>query len=91
MSDWRLEHLETQPYLRGVAFTRKRYSEYRPGWDHDHCAGCWAKFAEFDDPNEPIEHDGYATTADYSFGADYVWVCLKCFADFKAQMAWKEI
>ena len=23
--DWRLQHLETQPYLRGVSFVRKPY------------------------------------------------------------------
>jgi hypothetical protein len=57
--DWRLEHLETQPYLRGAAFTRKPYRAYSATWEHDHCAGCWAKFME--PPAEEL-HEGYATT-----------------------------
>jgi hypothetical protein len=73
MVDWRLEHLETQPHLCGVAFKRMTYRAYREGWDHDHCVGCWAKFAEFDDPTEPIEHEGYATTEKYVRGAEYDW------------------
>jgi hypothetical protein len=28
--DWRLRHLETQPYLRGVSFARKPYRAPRP-------------------------------------------------------------
>jgi hypothetical protein len=91
MSDSRLEHLRTQPYLRGVRFQRKAYRAYRPGWDHDHCVGCWAKFAEHDDPAEPVLHEGYATCADYQHGADYEWVCPDCFNTFKSQMSWRDI
>ncbi len=87
--DWRLENLETQE-MRGVRFQRMRYREYRPGWDHDHCVACWAKFAEFDDPNEPIQHEGYTTCADYEHGAEYDWVCLECFSLFKDAMGWTE-
>ncbi|GIK48342.1 MAG: hypothetical protein BroJett013_10390 [Alphaproteobacteria bacterium] len=90
MSDWRLEHLETQPYLVGMAFRRAKYRPYRPGWDHDHCVACWAKFVEYDDPAEPIQHEGYATTEEFVRGAEYDWVCLTCFADFKDQMKWIE-
>src|SRR5581483_2057054 len=45
VSDERLAHLETQPYLREVVFERTTYRRYREGWDHDHYAACWAKFA----------------------------------------------
>ena len=31
-------------------------------WDHDHCEGCWAKFAEFDAPD--ILHSGYFTVVE---------------------------
>jgi hypothetical protein len=45
--------------LRGLMF---RFAKYRPpsaDWDHDHCDGCWAKFALFDAPE--ILHSGYFT------------------------------
>jgi hypothetical protein len=86
--DWRLKHLGTQPYLRGVRFQRMRYRAYRPGWDHDHCVACWAKFAEADLPNEPIQREGHTTCSDYQHGAEYDWVCLECFELFKDAMGW---
>jgi hypothetical protein len=86
--DWRLAHLETQPYLRGVTFERKLYKSYGPEWDHDHCIACWAKFAEFDGPE--IQHEGYATTAAFVRGADYDWVCSECFSLFRGPMDWIE-
>ena len=46
----------------------------------DHCACCWAKFAEFDAPD--IQHEGY-TTADR-----YNWVCEGCVTDLKDEMDW---
>jgi hypothetical protein len=91
MSDWRWENLQGETQLRGAALRRMKYSEYRPGWDHDHCIACWTKLAEFDDPAEHIEHEGYATTEDYIRGAEYDWVCVKCFADFKDKMGWTEV
>jgi len=86
--DWRYEHLQTQPYLRGVRLQLMKYRAYRPGWEHDHCVGCWAKFAEHDDPVEPIEHEGYTTTGEYKHGAQYEWVCPRCFSDFREAMGW---
>ena len=88
--DPRLEHLETQPFLRGVKFHHMTYRAYRPGWDHDHCVGCWAKFAEHGSDLEPIEREGYTTGADYQHGPQYEWVCPKCFADFRETMGWTE-
>jgi hypothetical protein len=86
--DWRLEHLETQPYLRGVCFERKPYRPPRPGWEHDHCAGCWAKLAQAGDATAGADlvHEGYATCADFMRGADYEWVCIPCFDRFAAAM-----
>ena len=86
--DWRYQHLQTQPYLLGVRWQMKTYRAPRADWDHDHCVGCWAKFMEHDSPAEPIEHEGYATTADYLKGAEFEWVCKKCFADFSEPMGW---
>jgi DNA-directed RNA polymerase subunit RPC12/RpoP len=89
--DWRLERLLDQEYLHGVKFHRAPYRQYRPGWDHDHCAGCWAKFAEYDSDQEVIEHEGYTTGDDYVHGAEYWWVCLTCFSEFKEAMGWPEV
>ena len=88
--DSRLQRLKTQSYLRGVRFHHMVYRAYRPGWDHDHCVGCWAKFAEHGSDLESIEREGYTTGDDYPRGAQYEWVCGKCFADFKDVMEWKE-
>jgi hypothetical protein len=90
--DWRLQHLETQPYLRGVSFVRKPYRAPRPRWDHDHCVACWAKLAEpgyLENPD--IVPEGYATTAEFVRGADYDWVCSECFHQFRELMEWKEV
>jgi hypothetical protein len=46
---------------------------------------------EQDSPTEPIEHEGYATTADYPKEAEYEWVCKKCFADFSEAMGWAAV
>jgi hypothetical protein len=35
-----------------------------------------------------IVHEGYATTDDYKFGADYEWVCIPCFNDLYKIMDW---
>ena len=63
--DSRLQRLKTQSYLRGVRFHHMVYRAYRPGWDHDHCVGCWAKFAEHGSDLESIEREGYTTGDDY--------------------------
>lgn len=88
MADDRLKHLATQPYLKGVAFRRMAYRPYREGWDHDHCVGCWAKFAEH---GPEVLTEGYTTTADYQHGAHYEWVCPACFEDFRQVMFWTEV
>jgi hypothetical protein len=88
--DWRLRHLETQPFLRGVTFRWKPYKVYSPEWDHDHCAACWMKFAEPGMEGSDIMHEGYATTAEFVRGEDYEWVCRECFALFREPMGWKE-
>ena len=90
--DWRLENLEDPPRLRDVSFVRKPYREYRPGWDHDHCAGCWTKLAEPElIQGDDIVHEGYATTSAYEMGAEYVWVCVTCFQLFREDMGWRDV
>lgn len=78
-SDWRLTGQEE--YLFGVLLYWRRWTQTREGWDHDHCAFCWAKFAAYDGPE--ILHEGY-TDAD-----EYRWICRPCFEDFRERFAWK--
>ncbi len=83
MSDWRTENAK---HLRGLTLHRRRWTKPRDDWDHDHCVGCQAKFAEFDGPE--IQHEGFTTGADYKKGAGYEWVCRQCFADLQSEMGW---
>ena len=80
--DWRLQG--QQRYLMGALLHWERWSRPRPGWDHDHCEFCWAKFLEEDLPEFPdILHAGY-TTEDL-----YRWICEQCFEDFKDRFQWR--
>ena len=80
-NDWRLGGQDQ--YLKGVTLLKRTYSRYREGWDHDHCAFCWAKF--MDGSGLGVEHAGY-TTLDEKH-----WVCRTCFADFRERFAWKVV
>ena len=84
--DWRIDNCRLP---KGVALRRKKYRAPRKDWDHDHCAACWATFADFDGPE--ILHEGYATTAEYKLGEDYDWICPKCFAELRGAMNWTEV
>jgi hypothetical protein len=86
MADWRIHNCRL---LRGLMLRRKPYRKWSERWDHDHCAGCWARFAEVDGPE--IQHEGYATCEDYKLGADYDWVCVGCFSELKDEMGWVEV
>jgi hypothetical protein len=81
--DWRFENAK---HLKGMRLQFRPYTRWSVSWDHDHCAGCWAKFAEFDGPE--IQHEGYATCDDYKHGACYERVCKQCFGDFKDDLSW---
>jgi hypothetical protein len=72
MADWRIQNCKM---LRGVKLQRKRYRKPSESWNHDHCAACWATFAEFDGPE--IQH--------------YDWVCVRCFSELKDEMGWMEV
>jgi hypothetical protein len=84
--DWRVDNCKI---LKGVVLRRKKYSAPRKDWDHDHCLACWAKLAEFDGPE--ILHEGYATTAESKWGADYHWICPTCFTELRDVMNWTEV
>jgi hypothetical protein len=81
--EWRIENAR---HPKGLKPQFRHYVRWSETWDHDHCAACWAKFAEFDGPD--IQHEGYAIRDDYPTGACYEWVCRACFADLKGDMRW---
>jgi hypothetical protein len=83
---WRIDNAR---HLWGVRLQLQHYTRSGEHWDHDHCAACRAKFAEFNAPD--IQHEGYATCADYPKGARYEWVCSPCFADLKDEMQWSAV
>ena len=89
--DWRLERLEEQEFLHGIRLRHALYRQYSPCWDHDHCAGCWAKFSEHEDEREPTLSEGYTTCSDFEHGSEYWWVCPECFLLFKDVMRWSEV
>lgn len=76
--DWRRQGQEK--YLKGIELTRKKYTKYRDGWDHDHCEFCGAKFMESGGPD--ILTEGYASEDNYR------WVCKQCFEDFREEFGW---
>lgn len=50
-----------RPY-KGFVFRWQRYKELAPDWDHDHCNGCWARFAERPgDWNDTVHTEGWVT------------------------------
>ena len=84
--DWRIENCE---FIRGEKLRRRRYEAPSKEWDHDHCMACWAKFADFE--GSGIFHEGYATIAESKWGADYHWICPKCFSDLRESLEWVEV
>ena len=76
--DWRLQGHER--YLSGAKLRWRAWSPYRPGWDHDHCKFCRAKFS--DSGAEDTLREGYVTEDNYR------WICRHCFEDFRERFGW---
>ena len=72
-NDWRLR--TPKDYLLGATLYWRAWRESQPGWDHDHCEFCWAKFTDREDVKDVLR-EGY-TTAD-----EYWWICSACARDF---------
>lgn len=53
-TDWRFNSLKA---FQGKVFRLAEYHVPSPEWDHDHCEGCWARFADYDGPD--VLHEGY--------------------------------
>ena len=86
----RSEILKTLDFLLGQAFVPKPYQTSRPDWDHDHCAVCGQLFMESGGSDGRSLRAGYTTTANYSHGADYEWLCAPCFKASQTEMGWRE-
>ena len=81
-NDWRLQGQER--YLSGETLHWRTWHETRPGWDHDHCEFCWAKFTDSDKVPDAL-HEGYATDDEYR------WICATCAKDFASRFDFKLI
>jgi hypothetical protein len=47
---------------KGFVFRWQPYKELAPDWDHDHCNGCWARFAERPGEwNDTVHTEGWVT------------------------------
>ena len=60
--EWKQHKLKSLEHLKASTFTFADYTPPDAEWDHDHCEGCWAKFALFDAPE--ILHSGYFTSVE---------------------------
>ncbi|MEZ6009923.1 MAG: hypothetical protein R3F05_19490 [Planctomycetota bacterium] len=74
--DWRRQGQER--YLRGLTFAFMEWVRTQPGWDHDHCEFCNAKFSNA----AGTLRAGYATEDLYR------WICPTCYADFWREFGW---
>ena len=46
----------------GFVFRWQRYKTFSPDWDHDHCQGCCARFAEWPDQwTDTVYTEGWVT------------------------------
>lgn len=86
-----VEGFDTEPPSRGLFAEVKDWEEIAPPhtWDHDHCEFCSAKFvpaamAADVESESSLLTEGYVTV-DQGTG---LWICDKCFADFKDEFQW---
>ena len=86
--DWRLAGNED--LFRRAVFVRKRYAQWGPEWDHDHCSFCKEPFAEAgSEADRSAHHEGFSTPGPpRDPKEDYYWVCPRCFADFRDFLGW---
>jgi len=63
MSESNAERLrKSLSHYKGFVFRWQQWKALSPTWDHDHCAGCWARFAERPEEwNDRIYTEGWVT------------------------------
>lgn len=79
---------EMAEYQRGVRWEWKWWTEREPGWNHDHCIGCWATFTDVDGPD--FLRAGYTTREGHRNGPGYWWLCESCFNEHKTRLGWSD-
>jgi len=87
--DWRLAGNED--LFRNAIFVAKRYTQWSPEWDHDHCSFCHEPFAEkgSEADRQDAHREGYSTPGPpQEQKDDYYWVCPRCFDDFREYLGW---
>jgi hypothetical protein len=62
--DWRRQGQERYLFEAILVHRPYRQNQYNPGWDHDHCEFCGAKFS-VDLSGPDFQKDGYTTEDDY--------------------------
>jgi hypothetical protein len=83
-NQWKIDNARR---LSGCMLHLQPYKRWSNDWYHDHCAACWAKFADFEGPE--VLHEGYATGPDHPKGTGYAWVCPLCFEELADMLKWK--
>lgn len=94
LNDWRIRGQED--YLVGVPLIRKQFKSNLPPilmpdddprkyHDHEHCDFCWHKFMEDCRGVEDCSTDGYCTLD------ERIWICEKCYNDFKEKFKWTDV
>lgn len=58
--EWKQIKLEWLEHLRGLSFELADYKAPSADYDHDHCEGCGAAFAEFE--GKAVQRTGYFAT-----------------------------
>jgi hypothetical protein len=58
--EWKQIKLEWLEHLRGMSFELADYKAPSAEYNHDHCEGCGAAFAEFE--GKAVHRSGYFTT-----------------------------
>ena len=81
------ELLERLAYLRGAVWSGATWSPPSQGWDHDHCAVCWARFTTLDAPGEHPLRTGYTAPGPAGEPA-YHWLCADCFRVHRELFGW---
>ena len=75
--DWRILPWHGDIFT-GLTLLHRRWTADAAN-DHDHCAFCWEKFAEYDG----CQREGYCTE-DRMY-----WICRVCFNDFREHFGWR--
>jgi hypothetical protein len=74
--------------LEGAELAFQPYRQQSPEWDHDHCLNCDAGISE-DDPTDL--HEGWTTTGSHPDGAEYHWICSRCFEKRRGDVGWRAV